>query len=60
MEAQTNGIVPSTATSDRAQPRAVYQTPSLRVLGTLADLTATGSKKGKETGGNRAGGQNFP
>lgn len=60
MEAQTNGIVPSTGSSDHAQPRAVYAAPTLRVLGTLSDLTATGSKKGKETGGNRAGGQNFP
>lgn len=46
--------------ADTASVRAAYSTPSLRTLGTLADLTATGSKKGKETGGNRTGGANFP
>lgn len=41
------------ATGIEAPPvRDVWMTPSLRVLGTLADLTASGSKSGKENRGN--------
>ena len=51
----SNGNERTLDRSAPAQARTVYSTPTFRVLGTLADLTATGSKNGKENKGNRAG-----
>lgn len=43
IEQQAGAIEPS-------RVREAWTTPSLRVLGTLAELTASGSKNGRENG----------
>ena len=51
----TNGNAAGEDQVRAVQVRASYSTPSFRVLGTLAELTATGSKSGKENNGNKTG-----
>lgn len=51
----TNGNAAGEDQVQAVQVRASYSTPSFRVLGNLAELTATGSKNGKENNGNKTG-----